>query len=65
MKCERYGHIQAEYANTWSDDEFEACNEGEDVCNESVAPVSLSIAEQCSSDLTIFVFGPLVDPSTY
>ena len=42
MKCEGYGHIQAKYANTWSDDEFEACNEGEDLCNELVAPINLS-----------------------
>ena len=65
MKCEGYGHIQAEYANTWCDDDFEACNEGENIYNESVAPVSLSKAEQCSSDLTIFSFGPPVDSSTY
>ena len=34
MKCGGYGHIQVECANTWSDDEAEACNEGEDICHE-------------------------------
>ena len=65
MNCEEFGHIQAECTNTWNDDEFEACNEGDDICNESMAPVSLSIIEQCLSDLNIFAFGPPVDPSTY
>ena len=65
MKCEGYGHIQAERANTWSDDESEACNEGEGICNESLALITFSTIEQCSNDLTIFASGPLVDPSTY
>ena len=47
MKCKGYGHIHAKCANTWSDDESEECNEGEDLCNESLAPVNLSTAEQC------------------
>ena len=65
MKCEGYGHIKTECANTWSNDEFEACNEGEDIFNESVAPlVSLFIVEQCLSDMKISVSGPPVDPST-
>ena len=34
IKCEWYGHIQAKCANTWSDDESKACNEGEDIYNE-------------------------------
>ena len=42
MKCEGYGNIQVECANTWSDDEYKACNELDDICNESMAPVSLS-----------------------
>ena len=42
MKREGYRHIQAKSTNTWSDDEFEACNEVEDICNESIAQVSLS-----------------------
>ena len=45
LKCEKYEQIQAECANTWSDDEFEACNEGDDIFNELVAPVSLSTVE--------------------
>ena len=65
MKCKGYGHIQAKCANTWSDDESEACNEGENIYNELVAPVSLSIAKQCLSDLTISSSGPPIDPSTY
>ena len=47
MTCEGYEHIQAECANTWSDDESEECNEGEGLCNESVELVNLSIAKQC------------------
>ena len=35
MKCEGYGQIQAECANTWSDDEYKECNKGDDLCNES------------------------------
>ena len=65
MKCEGYGHIQVEYANTWSDDEFEECNEGQDLCNESLTPVKLSAAKQGSSDSIIFASGPQVDTSTY
>ena len=65
MNCEGFGHIQAECTNTWNDDEFEACIEGDDICNESMAPVILSIIEQRSSDLTTSAFGPPVDPSTY
>ena len=65
MKCGGYGHIQVECANTWSDDEFEACNEREDICHESVVLVNLSVAEQCSSNSTIFTSGPPVDLSTY
>ena len=34
MKCGGFGHIQAECANTWSDDKCEACNEGVDICHE-------------------------------
>ena len=65
MKCEGYGHIQAECANIWIDDESKACNEREDIYNRLVALVNLSIEEQCSSDLTISKYGQLVDPSTY
>ena len=65
MKCEGYGHIQAECANTWSDDKFEACNEEEDICNESMALVSLSTTKKCSGDMTIYLSSPPVDPSTY
>ena len=39
MKCGGHGHIQVECANTWSDDESGACNEGEDICHESVVTV--------------------------
>ena len=45
MKFEGYGHIQTECANTWSDGEFEECNEEEDLCNESVAPINLFAVE--------------------
>ena len=45
MKYERYGHIFAECANTWSDDESKACNEGGNIYNESVALVILSTIE--------------------
>ena len=65
MKCEGYGHIQVECSNTWSDDEYEACNEGEDICNELVAPISLSTTKRGLSDLTNSGSSPLVDPSTY
>ena len=65
MKCEESGHIQADCANTWSDDESEACNEGEDICHESVALISPSTAKQCSDDLTLFSSGPPIDPLTY
>ena len=65
MKCEGYGHIQGVKANTWSDDESEECNEGEDLCNELVALVNLSTTEQCSSNQEIFASGPSVDSSTY
>ena len=37
MKCEGYRHIQAGCANTWSDDEYETWNEGENIYNESLA----------------------------
>ena len=53
MKCGGYGHIQAECANTWSDDESKACNEGDDICNELVAPINLSEVEQCLSNPNI------------
>ena len=59
------GHIQAECANTWSNDESEACNEGEDLCNESLVPANLSAAEQCSRDQKIYAFSPPLDASTY
>ena len=65
MKYGGYGHIKAKCANTWSDDKSEACNEREGICNKSMALVSLSTTEQCSSDLTIYASGPPVDPSTY
>ena len=65
MKCGGYGHIQAECANTWSDDEAKACNEGEDICHELVVPVNLSTTEQCSSNPRISASGPPFDPSTY
>ena len=65
MKWEGYGQIQAECANTWSDDEYKACNKGEDLCNESVVQVNLSVVQQCSSDPTISTFGSPVDPLTY
>ena len=65
MKCEGYGRILAECANTWSDDEYKACNKGEDLCNDLVAQVNLSVVQQCSSDQTISTFGSLVDPLTY
>ena len=42
MKCERYGHIQAKCAHTWSDDESKTCNEGGNIYNESMATISLS-----------------------
>ena len=45
MKCGGYGHIQAECTNTWSDDESEACNEGEDICHESVVSINLPVAK--------------------
>ena len=65
MKCGGYGHIQAECANTWSDDESKACNEGDDLCHESMIPVNLFLAEQCSSDPIISAYGPPIDPLTY
>ena len=65
MKCEGYGNIQVKCANTWSDDESKVCNERDDICNESMAPVSLSTVEQCSSDMTISTSCPPVEPSTY
>ena len=43
IKCEGYGHIEAKCANTWSDEESEACNEGENLCNELVALVNLFV----------------------
>ena len=65
MKCEGYGRIQVECANTLSDDDSKTCNEGEDLCNESEAPINLFAAKQCSSDSTISAYGPPIDPSTY
>ena len=65
MKCEGSRHIQDEYANTGSDDESEECNEGENLCNESVAPVNISATKRCWRDPTISASGAPVDPSTY
>ena len=65
MKCGGHEHIQVECANTWSDDESEACNEGEDICHESVVSVNLYTTEQCSSNPTISASGPPLDPSIY
>ena len=45
MKCGGYGHIQAECTNTWSDDESEVCNEGEDICHESVVSINIPAAK--------------------
>ena len=45
MKCEGYGHIQVECANTWSGNESKACNQGNYLCNESVTLVNLSKIE--------------------
>ena len=49
MKCERYEYIRAECAYTLSDDEYEECNEGENLGNESMTPANLFVVEKCWS----------------
>ena len=50
MKCGGYGHIQVECANTWSDNEFEASNEGENICHESMYQ-SIFLQHNCHAQI--------------